>query len=80
MEDLKSRVDALNSFIKLDDEATKVTQERLEFLGLSGAKLRDYQLFGVNWLISSYSRKKEQQGCILGDEMGLGKTIQVLTS
>ena len=36
--------------------------------------LRDYQVDGVNWLLSQY---RSGVGGILGDEMGLGKTIQV---
>lgn len=39
---------------------------------LKGGLLRDYQLDGLNWMISLY-----EQGLngILADEMGLGKTI-----
>ena len=40
---------------------------------LTGGKLTEYQLDGVNWLISLY--EKGLNG-ILADEMGLGKTIQ----
>ena len=40
---------------------------------LTGGKLTDYQLDGLNWLISLY--EKGLNG-ILADEMGLGKTIQ----
>eukprot|EP00736_Rhodelphis_marinus_P006316 Rmarinus@m.22515 len=36
-------------------------------------QLRDYQLEGMNWLISCWFR---EQGSILADEMGLGKTVQ----
>ncbi|KAG0417848.1 ISWI chromatin-remodeling complex ATPase ISW2, partial [Dictyocoela roeselum] len=38
--------------------------------------LRDYQLEGVNWLISMHLRSIN---CILADEMGLGKTLQTIT-
>jgi len=41
------------------------------------ANLRDYQLFGVEWLVLA-NETKGQHGCILGDEMGLGKTVQTL--
>ena len=41
------------------------------------ANLRDYQLFGVEWLVLA-NETKGQHGCILGDEMGLGKTVQVM--
>ncbi|XP_075621304.1 chromodomain-helicase-DNA-binding protein 1-like [Balearica regulorum gibbericeps] len=44
--------------------------------GLTGIKLRPYQIEGVNWLVQCY---KVQHGCILGDEMGLGKTCQTIS-
>ncbi|KAK3280168.1 hypothetical protein CYMTET_11985, partial [Cymbomonas tetramitiformis] len=37
--------------------------------------LRDYQVVGVNWILSQYA---QGVGGILADEMGLGKTIQTL--
>ena len=39
---------------------------------LIGGKLKSYQLFGLNWLISLYNNNLNG---ILADEMGLGKTI-----
>ncbi|KAF0977864.1 hypothetical protein FDP41_003186 [Naegleria fowleri] len=42
---------------------------------LTGTTLRDYQLMGVNWLISLYENGVNG---ILADEMGLGKTIQTI--
>jgi chromodomain-helicase-DNA-binding protein 4 len=42
---------------------------------LSGGKLMDYQMEGLNWLYYKWSRG---QNAILADEMGLGKTIQVI--
>ncbi|XP_061861120.1 chromodomain-helicase-DNA-binding protein 1-like isoform X1 [Colius striatus] len=44
--------------------------------GLTGIKLRPYQIEGVNWLVQCY---EVQHGCILGDEMGLGKTCQTIS-
>jgi hypothetical protein len=41
---------------------------------LTGAIMRNYQIDGVQWLISLYENGLNG---ILGDEMGLGKTIQV---
>lgn len=38
--------------------------------------LKDYQLFGLNWLNLLFSKKLS---CILADDMGLGKTCQVIT-
>lgn len=37
--------------------------------------LREYQIEGLNWMISSY---KNQISGILADEMGLGKTLQTI--
>ena len=42
---------------------------------LTGGKLMDYQLEGINWLYYKWFR---QQNAILADEMGLGKTIQII--
>jgi len=42
---------------------------------LSGGKLMDYQLEGINWL---YYHWCQRQNAILADEMGLGKTIQII--
>lgn len=39
-------------------------------------KLRDYQIQGLNWLISLYENKLSG---ILADEMGLGKTLQTIS-
>jgi SWI/SNF-related matrix-associated actin-dependent regulator of chromatin subfamily A member 5 len=43
---------------------------------IKNGKMRDYQIQGLNWLISLY-----QNGIngILADEMGLGKTIQTIS-
>eukprot|EP01083_Nonionella_stella_P078301 214198_1 len=42
----------------------------------NGNTLRDYQLAGVNWLVSKFL---EDRNCILADEMGLGKTVQTIS-
>ncbi|RUS17366.1 SNF2 family N-terminal domain-containing protein [Endogone sp. FLAS-F59071] len=41
-----------------------------------GGKLRDYQLQGLNWMISLYENGING---ILADEMGLGKTLQTIS-
>jgi len=41
-----------------------------------GGKLKQYQLVGVQWLVSLYNNKLNG---ILADEMGLGKTIQTIS-
>lgn len=38
--------------------------------------MKDYQLFGLNWLNLLWSQK---MSCILADDMGLGKTCQVIS-
>jgi chromodomain-helicase-DNA-binding protein 4 len=43
---------------------------------LTGGKIMDYQLDGLNWL---YYMWYKEQNCILADEMGLGKTIQIIS-
>ena len=41
-----------------------------------GAKLRQYQMVGLQWMVSLYNNHLNG---ILADEMGLGKTVQVRT-
>ena len=42
---------------------------------LVGGALKDYQLAGLNWLVSLHNNNLNG---ILADEMGLGKTIQTI--
>lgn len=44
---------------------------------LFSSVLRDYQLFGYNWILFHYEIKL---GAILADDMGLGKTVQTLAA
>ncbi|KAH8742100.1 SNF2 family N-terminal domain-containing protein [Cryptosporidium ryanae] len=39
-------------------------------------KLRDYQVYGLNWIISRF---KKNVNVLLADEMGLGKTVQTIS-
>ncbi|KAK0557467.1 putative ATPase [Tilletia horrida] len=57
-----------------DDEQQKT--ERSQPRLLTGAKMRDYQIDGLEWLISLYENGLNG---ILADEMGLGKTIQTIS-
>ncbi|BDA42833.1 ATP-dependent helicase BRM [Coccomyxa sp. Obi] len=41
----------------------------------AGAKLREYQMVGLQWMVSLYNNHLNG---ILADEMGLGKTVQVM--
>nr|ODN86613.1 ATP-dependent helicase STH1/SNF2 [Cryptococcus depauperatus CBS 7841] len=43
---------------------------------LSGGTLKDYQIKGLQWMISLYNNRLNG---ILADEMGLGKTIQTIS-
>ena len=43
---------------------------------LSGGQLKDYQVKGLQWMVSLYNNKLNG---ILADEMGLGKTIQTIS-
>ncbi|RKF60145.1 CHD3-type chromatin-remodeling factor PICKLE [Erysiphe neolycopersici] len=42
---------------------------------LTGGKMMEYQMEGLNWLLYNFHQKKN---VILADEMGLGKTIQII--
>jgi len=42
---------------------------------LNGGKLKEYQIGGLQWLVSLYNNKLNG---ILADEMGLGKTVQTI--
>lgn len=53
-----------------EDEAKQYSFAQPELV--TGAKLRDYQLAGVQWMISLYENGLNG---ILADEMGLGKVI-----
>lgn len=44
---------------------------------LTGGKMMEYQMEGLNWLLYNYHQEKN---VILADEMGLGKTIQVIAA
>ncbi|KAH9970340.1 SNF2 family N-terminal domain-containing protein [Russula compacta] len=65
-EETKKRAKVLS-----DEEKTSFVQPSL----LTGAKLRDYQLEGVAWMVSLWENGISG---ILADEMGLGKTIQTI--
>ncbi|KAH7647996.1 SNF2 family N-terminal domain [Cryptosporidium bovis] len=53
----------------------KAKEQSMQILN-EGIELKDYQRYGVHWLLTAFSIKG---GAILADEMGLGKTIQTLT-
>lgn len=43
---------------------------------IKGGEMRDYQVRGLNWMISLYENGING---ILADEMGLGKTLQTIS-
>ncbi|KAJ3094960.1 hypothetical protein HDU97_007415 [Phlyctochytrium planicorne] len=64
---------------KLDYYSTahKIKEEIKEQSGLLvGGKLKDYQIKGLQWMVSLYNNRLNG---ILADEMGLGKTIQTIS-
>lgn len=58
-----------------DDDQTVGTRFEATPSYIKG-EMRDYQLRGLNWLISLYVRGING---ILADEMGLGKTLQTIS-
>ncbi|RGB34090.1 SNF2 family N-terminal domain-containing protein [Rhizophagus diaphanus] len=65
---------ALSNAIKQDEDIKKLIPARQPSL-VTGGILRDYQLTGVEWLVSLYDNGLNG---ILADEMGLGKTLQTI--
>ncbi|CAG98894.1 DNA translocase [Kluyveromyces lactis] len=59
--------------VELEEDTTILTQSP-SFI--KEGKLRDYQVYGLNWLISLHESKLSG---ILADEMGLGKTLQSIS-
>ncbi|KAI9179978.1 chromatin remodeling complex Adenosinetriphosphatase [Blastocladiella emersonii ATCC 22665] len=57
-----------------DEQMTKVFTESPSYV--VGGTMRDYQLQGLNWMISLYDNGVNG---ILADEMGLGKTLQTIS-
>ena len=79
MEFLLSQAESFANFIskRAEKESGKQSPSRLKSQPsiLQGGILKDYQLAGLNWLISLYENGING---ILADEMGLGKTIQTI--
>lgn len=57
-----------------DGEARTIFTESPKFI--KGGEMRDYQVAGLNWLISLHENGISG---ILADEMGLGKTLQTIS-
>ncbi|OZJ05270.1 hypothetical protein BZG36_01962 [Bifiguratus adelaidae] len=56
--------------------AHRITEEVEQASILVGGKLKDYQIKGLQWMVSLYNNRLNG---ILADEMGLGKTIQTIS-
>lgn len=68
---LRLQVGSYNYYSIAHSEKSRiVSQPAMLKLG----KLREYQLVGLQWMVSLY---KNRLNGILADEMGLGKTVQV---
>ena len=67
--------DAQSRYYSLAHSVEEVVKAQPAMLrGPGGAKLREYQLVGLQWMVSLYNNRLNG---ILADEMGLGKTVQV---
>ncbi|PWN54260.1 hypothetical protein IE53DRAFT_323394 [Violaceomyces palustris] len=58
------------------EQKQAVQEHRTQPKLVTGAKMRDYQLDGLEWLVSLYENGLNG---ILADEMGLGKTLQSIS-
>lgn len=68
--------DAQQRYYNLAHSSTEEINEQPRLLcPPKGAKLREYQIVGLQWMISLYNNHLNG---ILADEMGLGKTVQVM--
>uniref|UniRef100_A0A1I8FAS7 Helicase ATP-binding domain-containing protein n=1 Tax=Macrostomum lignano TaxID=282301 RepID=A0A1I8FAS7_9PLAT len=68
-------MDAVKSAIARIPEAPEPLGEEFYAKHIKGGTLRDYQVFGADWLGAKFS---SGHGAILADEMGLGKTLQTV--
>lgn len=59
-----------------EDRGTTHTHLQKQPSILAGGSLKQYQMVGLNWLISLY---ESGINGILADDMGLGKTIQTIS-
>jgi ATP-dependent helicase STH1/SNF2 len=57
-------------------DAHRRTEEVVQPALLKGGELKEYQLTGLQWMVSLYNNNLSG---ILADEMGLGKTIQTIS-
>lgn len=70
VDDLREKIDYYQVAHRIKEEVTE--QPKI----LVGGKLKEYQIKGLQWMVSLYNNKLNG---ILADEMGLGKTIQSIS-
>ena len=70
VDELREKIDYYQVAHRIKEEITE--QPNI----LVGGKLKEYQLKGLQWMVSLYNNKLNG---ILADEMGLGKTIQSIS-
>ncbi|KAF4688034.1 hypothetical protein FOZ62_001943, partial [Perkinsus olseni] len=71
-----SLIQAKERYFRLTHTVQEHLTEQPSILAGGGRKLRDYQLKGVEWLVSLFNNKLNG---ILADSMGLGKTVQTIS-
>ncbi|CAG8532382.1 10592_t:CDS:2 [Ambispora leptoticha] len=78
MDDEEGTSFALSDGQKIDyyDVAHRIKEEVEQPHLLDGGLLKDYQIKGLQWMVSLYNNRLNG---ILADEMGLGKTIQTIS-
>merc|ERR1719505_347765 len=62
--------------VKASEKAVTVTRFDASPFYIKSGEMRDYQVRGLNWMISLYENGING---ILADEMGLGKTLQTIS-
>ncbi|XP_037034435.1 chromatin-remodeling complex ATPase chain Iswi-like [Bradysia coprophila] len=68
--------DAKEMSLETDENTPKLYRFESSPQYIKGGQMRDYQIRGLNWLISLYENRING---ILADEMGLGKTLQTIS-
>ena len=62
--------------VEASEKAASVTHFDTSPFFIKGGEMKDYQIHGLNWMISLYENGSNG---ILADEMGLGKTLQTIS-
>ncbi|OII74809.1 uncharacterized protein cubi_00362 [Cryptosporidium ubiquitum] len=73
-EDVKMEDKDTQNYEAFKEEVEKVEDSNDE--PFQPKTLRDYQIYGLNWMISRF---KKNVNVLLADEMGLGKTVQTIS-